>query len=252
MGTRGFVGIVVNGTEHVTYNSMDSGPHWLGREVLADTGELLEAHSPLALRDLADRLWCPNPDNDFSGAPSIREAMATRPGFAAHVTAQTARGYAPRGKSLDDRDEDTWRFWTEFQGLAEMVSLGVYEANPHFPLYSGYCEWGYLLDLDRDNGPDRPPGVLEVYRGFQSIRPAAGRWAHRPTPAEEAADHDEHVAWCQERGMAPWLEREAPFKACAPVAVWALDSLPEQSAMDELHARSHAGTLAPLAETRAA
>lgn len=253
MGTRGFVGVVVDGVEHITYNGMSSSPDWLGRAVLEDARTLTETHSPARLRDLAARLMCPIPghDDEIATAPSIREVMATRPGFAAHVAECTAAGLSPRDATLDSNDAEAWRWWLDFESLADMLDRGVYEANPYFPLDSGFCEWGYLLDLDRDNGRDRPPGVLEVYRGFQTQRPVAGRWANRPTPAEEVDDHRAHVAWCVEHDRTPWLPMIAPYKACAPVAVWALDSLPGAESMDDLYQRYRADTLTPLTDTSA-
>lgn len=260
MGTRGFIGVIVDGNEHIWYHSNSSYPDYAGVETLATVRKLVETLSVSQLRDKAASLSYPGDvdadDSRTFNLPvrtgvTVREAMATSPGFAAQV-----RGYVEAGRfgphsdsTLDASDAETWRWWIDGDdSLDARLADGFYIPNPNFPLDSDYCEWGYLLDLDRDNGRDRPPGVLEVYKGFFSPeRPEAGRWAGRPTIAEDAEAQAEHEAWCAQMGREPWLDMATCGKAVAPVAVWALDSLPEDDEpMLELQRRWRAGTLRPL------
>lgn len=234
-----------NDTMHIAYNGMSSQPDCLGVEVLGDVKELVRKHGPQALRRMGANLV----DAEASGL-TVREAMDTYPGFADHIAAMYPGGVPSQAPDLDRSDSEAWNWWGDFDGLAEMFAARVYQSNEHFPIYSGHAEWGYLLDLDRDNGPDRAPGVLEVYRGFQDERPAAGAWANRPTAEEEAEDYQWHLDWCAETGRDPWMSPVAADKACAPIATFALDSLPSEAAMttlNDLRDKTLDDTLVPFA-----
>ena len=219
-----------NDTTHVAYNGMSSQPDCLGVEVLADVKALVEQYGPHSLREIGANLV----DAEASGL-TVRQAMKMYPGFAAHVAQMYPEGLPSQAPDLDRSDSEAWNWWGDFDGLAEMLAKRVYQSNEYFPLASGHAEWGYLLDLDRDNGPDRAPGVLEVYRGFQDERPAAGAWANRPTAEEEAEDYQWHLDWCAENGREPWMSPVAESKACAPIATFALDSLPSETVMASLN-----------------
>lgn len=245
MGTRGFVGLVVNGVEHITYNGMSSGPDWLGRNTLEEIRDLVSTHSPAHLRDLASRLRWPGPiDDDLAiqfnmpqqAGETVRQVMSTNPAFAAHVNEHLAGGFGPRDKTLDDNDESAWRWWLDFQCLTDMLNLGLYEPNPNFPIYSSHCEWGYLIDLDAtDQGVDAAPGAFEVYRGFQYALPTAGRWAGLPTETDLDREYQWMVEFCAREGREPWETRASlsnRAKAVELIGRWPLTDLPTLDEFD--------------------
>lgn len=62
-------------------------------------------------------------------------------------------------------------FDTAARDLDAVLLTGLILDGSGFPADSVYCEWGYLIDLDRSR--------FEVYRGFQESRPTQGRFARR-------------------------------------------------------------------------
>lgn len=157
MGTRGFVGFVVDGKEAITYNHCDSYPGWLGVNTLN------------WLRSIAKH-------GDFASAAEqarrVRLVTEAVPPTDEEIAA-LKRYYNP---SVGGRSErPTWyQLLREAQGyLGELIEAGFMEDGRTFPLDSLWAEWGYIVDFDA--------GVLEAYRGFQHEAHADGRFA-RPEP----------------------------------------------------------------------
>lgn len=215
MGTRGFVGVVIDDVEKIVYNHMSSHPDCLGVEVLADVADLL-ATRPGWLREAARSLTAP------VERMSPVDAVGTHPAFAEEL------GHAQSAGVLDltQRDDETWYQLLRFEGLTEMLERGLYYDASEFPLEPD-CEWGYLVDLAADDGAGR----LELYQGHQKTRPDAGRWAHRPTAAEEGQWFTEHLIWCAQNGRDPWRTREQRYKAVKLIASWSLTALPHAEEM---------------------
>lgn len=154
MGTRGFIGFVVDGTEKIAYNHFDSYPDGLGKDVLS---WLTATHSSTGEPvDLARALRVVPPDSEPTDEDIARLAPFTN------------RGVGER------RDRPDWyQLLRETQGdPAAMLRAGVIEDAGQFPTDSLFAEWGYVVDFDA--------GVFEAYRGFQRATHDKGRFAARP------------------------------------------------------------------------
>lgn len=150
MGTRGFVGFVVDGTEKIAYNHSDSYPGGLGLDVL---GWLQKAHLGGAHR-LAAELRVVDPDSK----PTAEDIEKLRPYANLNVGTQQA--------------DDWYVLLHGTQGNpAAMLDAGVIEDAKNFPADSLFAEWGYVVDFDAK--------VFEVYRGFQHAQHAMGRFANQ-------------------------------------------------------------------------
>jgi hypothetical protein len=176
MGTRGFVGFVVDGSEKITYNHSDSYPGGLGLDVLnwlrrQDISEVREATAKLRVVD--------------GDKPSTHEDIES-------VGLQYANTRVSSGKL-----SEWYVLLRETQGNPEAIlDAGVMIDGQDFPYDSLFCEFGYLVDLDKN--------VFEVYAGFQQEAHDKGRFAKRT---------GEHLA---RDGYAP----------VALVASWPFDNLP--------------------------
>jgi hypothetical protein len=153
MGTRGFIGFVVDGVEKIAYNRFDSYPSGLGANVL---GWLRKAHLGGARR-LAGELRVVDP----ASTPSTEDI-------------ERLRGYANLRVGTQHVD-DWYVLLRETQGNpAAMLDAGVIEDASHFPTDSLFAEWGYVVDFDAN--------TFEVYRGDQNQRHEDGRFAGRTGP----------------------------------------------------------------------
>jgi hypothetical protein len=148
MGTRGFVGFVVDGTEKIAYNHSDSYPSGLGTDVL---GWLRKAHLGAARRQAAELRAV---EADSKPSPEDIERL---------------RGYADMGVGTQQVD-DWYVLLRHTQGNpAAMLDAGVIEDASQFPADSLFAEWGYVVDFDEE--------TFEVYQGFQNAWHSKGRFA---------------------------------------------------------------------------
>lgn len=150
MGTRGFIGFVVNGTEKIAYNHSDSYPGGLGLDVL---GWLRKAHLGGAKRKATElRVVDPN------SSPAAEDI-------------EQLRGYT--NLNVGTRSVDDW--YVLLRGTqgnpAAMLDAGVIEDAGQFPMDSVMAEYGYLVDFDAE--------TFEAYRGFQEEPHDKGRFAAR-------------------------------------------------------------------------
>jgi hypothetical protein len=163
MSTRGCLGVATGGKLYLAYCHSDSYPSWLGVRVagfceavrrLGKWKELAQAYSQVTLVQNSD----PVP-------PAARQFYAFDAG-------------------VNGGDKNTWYCWLRaFQGIEGMraVLRGTcrhIEDHSAFPEDSLFCEWAYVVDLDK--------GVLEVYKGFQSKPHTKGRFA-TATPEQHAS-----------------------------------------------------------------
>lgn len=152
MGTRGFLGFVVDGVEKITYNHSDSYPEGLG----ADTLTWLSAASK---------------DLETLRAQASAMRVVTRD---EEPTQDDVDRLAPwTNLSVGERSTDSWYcLLRETQGNpAAMLRAGYIEDASDFPVDSLFAEWGYVVDLDAN--------TFEVYQGFQKQAHDKGRFASR-------------------------------------------------------------------------
>jgi hypothetical protein len=163
MGTRGFLGFVLQDKEYITYNHYDSYPSGLGDSVL----QWLRAEV----------------ENGQAGLDSIRQRVAALQLITnedAEPTPEEAARLAEYADLSVSTGEDWYSLLRNTQGDPEAILTSGYMIDGHsFPLDSLFCEWGYLVDLDRAS--------FDVYRGFQNSPATAGRWAGKDTEDEHGA-----------------------------------------------------------------
>lgn len=203
MGTRGAFGVIINEQEKISYNQMDSYPgghgidnlHWL-REVV-DNGELPK------ITALAEKLRVV--DNEKK-KPTQKDIERLAPYTSLGVSSQST---------------DDWYCLTRgtHGDIGAILDCGYILDGSDFPLDSLFCEWAYIIDLDKS--------VFEVYKGFQEKKPKKGRWAGRPTSAEDTANYKEHLYWCAKNHREPWLPEKSQYKAVELIASWPFDALPD-------------------------
>jgi hypothetical protein len=132
MGTRGFVGFKVDGTEKIAYNHFDSYPSGLGTDVL----QWLRKEHAGHIRRKAAELRVVDPDSK----PTAEDIVRLKP-------------YADTNVSTRRLDE-WYVLLRETQGNpAAMLDAGVIEDGRGY----GGMEYGYLVDLDANE--------LRVYDG---------------------------------------------------------------------------------------
>ncbi len=149
MGTRGVYGFRVNDQDKVTYNHFDSYPEGLGRKILTyasqtPISEMQKAASRIILVD--ERMPAP---------PDLIERYIH---------------YADLGVSRQ-RYDDWYCLLRKTHGDLTPYHRDLeHMIDSHEFLHDSlFCEWAYIVNLDDEN--------LEVYRGFNTDRAAAGRYA---------------------------------------------------------------------------
>lgn len=149
MGSRGFVGFVVDGKEAIAYNHASSYPSGVGLDVLAWLN-----HANL---DIAAKVA--KGVRVVSGATDPTDEDIER---LVHYLDRHVGGTSER---------PTWyQLLRGTQGsVGDMIAAGVVEDASQFPRRDGVrCEWGYLVDFDAKR--------FEVYRGFQKEPHNQGRF----------------------------------------------------------------------------
>jgi hypothetical protein len=161
MGTRGFIGFVVNGTEKIAYNHFDSYPSGLGLDVL----KWLRREHPEFIKRKAADLRVVEPDS----LPADDDIERLAP-----YTNLSVGGPSER---------PTWyQVLRETQGSpGAMLDAGVIEDASGYPLDSLFAEWGYVVDLDAQ--------TFEAYRGFQKAAHNKGRFAGRESTDGDRGYH---------------------------------------------------------------
>lgn len=153
MGTSGFTGFVVDGTEKIAYQQFDSYPSGVGAEVLA----FLKTYPELLAKARDLKVVS---DND---TPSEADIEALRPWTDLGVSNQST---------------DDWYCLTrKTHGDPAAILQCGYLLDAHdFPQDSLFCKWGYLVNLDTM--------TFEVYKGFQKQPHSKGRFAQRKSQTD--------------------------------------------------------------------
>lgn len=148
MGTRGLIGYYKNRLTKAEYNHFDSYPSELGETIR----EYISENTIYGL------------NRDFNGITLISDNDEPTP---EQVIAFANFSYHDVGKV----NFSEW-YWLvhDCQGdLGAYAKMGVMLDNIDFIKDSLFCEWAYIINLDRN--------VLEIYKGFQTKRPAANRYS---------------------------------------------------------------------------
>lgn len=181
MGTRGIMAFAHRGTVKAMYNHFDSYPSGLGKDIADWIRELPEDLSEEIA--LFDRLEAVNEDV----SPTEDQKLALLRYFNPRVSTQS--------------DNDWYSLLRESQGdPAAALSAGFYVDGYEFGYDSLFCEWAYVVDLDRK--------VVEVYKGFQKSAPTRGWWAGERDPDRSgyyAVDLIEEVSFTVLRDEPSWM-----------------------------------------------
>jgi len=147
MGTRGAYGFHKDGVDKITYNHFDSYPIGLG----ADVAAFVCQHTDEEMNAIFDRIILVA-TNEKPSKEQIHECFE----------------YYQRGVSMQTPNE-WYSLLRGAQGDLEAHARGLRYMidNADFLKDSLFCEWGYVINLDK--------GVLEIYRGFQKA-PSKNRY----------------------------------------------------------------------------
>lgn len=157
MGTRGALGFVYGTEEKVTYNHFDSYPSGLGVDVLA----WLRSADLATVAEQVKNLRLVNED-DIPTEDDKRHLLDM--------------GVVDTGVGRQSTD-DWYCLLRGTQGNpAAILAAGVMSDGSKFPASSLWCEYAYVVDLDR--------AVFQAYKGFQKAPHNLGRFADRPDPTE--------------------------------------------------------------------
>jgi len=151
MGTRGFVGFVIDDREAIAYNHANSYPGGVGLDVLA---------------------WLNHANLDVAAKFAKNVRVVSSDTFPDEEDIERLERYLNRYVSRRDDGQITWyQLLRGTQGsVGEMIAAGVVEDASQFPrVDSVSCEWGYLVDFDAKR--------FEVYCGMQKQPHADGRFA---------------------------------------------------------------------------
>lgn len=153
MGTRGFLGFVIDGTEKIAYNHFDSYPSGLGSDVLSWL-RIAASEGVEHIEERARALTVVEADS----TPTAEQIEQLREFANLNVGEQTV--------------DDWYVLLRETQGKPGAILQAGYMEDAHdFPRDSLFAEYGYLVDLDAK--------VFEAYRGFQTSEHDRGRFAAR-------------------------------------------------------------------------
>ncbi len=150
MSTRGAYGFRHNGIDKVTYNHCDCYPSGLGKSVI----EFIKRNNLEGLKRIEQGIRLVNEDVDPSD-----EDIKKYDAFC-NMNVGGPGEHISWYKLLRDAQGD-------FEALENGLDVMIDSAG--FLKDSLFCEWAYIVNLD-DN-------VLEIYKGFNKNKYAAGRYA---------------------------------------------------------------------------
>jgi hypothetical protein len=163
MGTRGAVGVKLDGKYYVTYNHFDSYPSGLGKEVVEFCQKVVKTHGGI-------ELFCQNMKRVNLVKQSVKASKEMQKKYA---------GYCDESVSSQD-SADWYCLLRHLQGssiLHEIFAGKVQHMIDSFSFLkdSLFCEYAYIVNLD-----DK---VLEFYEGFNKEKGKSG-----PLPIKQIAD----------------------------------------------------------------
>ncbi len=163
MGTRHMIGVVLDGDFKVAqYGQWDGYPGGQGVDIL---NYLRHGNIPVLTENVRNVRWATQEDFDAANAAA---GIPSDAAFINMEQAQTMEELYPQFSRNTSA------------AVLPLIEKGVVEFvkdDSEFALDSLFCEWAYVVDLDR--------GVLEAYEGFQKEAPKAGRWAGQHQKVDE-------------------------------------------------------------------
>lgn len=160
MGTRGTMGVRIDGQDKLTYNHFDSYPDGLGKSMVDDYLEMTKLYDISAIKELARNLVLV----DGKSKPTAKQKRDLKQYADTDVSRQTLN--------------DWYCLLRNLQGeLAKTLEAGFMIDNHKFMAESLFCEWSYILNLDEM--------TLEVYTGFMKQPHSFGRYADMPVEKTE-------------------------------------------------------------------
>lgn len=151
MGTRGIMGLRIDGQDKLTYNHFDSYPDGLGVDMVRDIKAILANEGIDWFKDKARNIKLVGKNSK----PSDEEVEKLKQYSDLSVGEQSY--------------EDWYSLLRELQGQLKAILEAGYMIDSHeFIKDSLFCEWAYIVNLD--------DMVLEVYTGFQKEKHGLGRY----------------------------------------------------------------------------
>jgi hypothetical protein len=164
MGTRGAMGVRIDGVDKIAYNHFDSYPCGLGDSIVADLKAMLSDPGIGGIRHLA------------------RALRLVDEGSEATAEEQAKFGRFMDGGVGSKKPEDWYVLLRELQGeLKGTLQAGVMIDGHEFMADSLFCEWAYVVNLDES--------TFEVYRGFQHHAHKLGRYCDRQVPERQSGEY---------------------------------------------------------------
>lgn len=141
MGTRGALGFRKDGVEKITYNHFDSYPTYLG-------GHVLEFVSNMTVEDMA-KIFDKIEMVEMDGKPTPEQIEECKQYANIHVSKQTV--------------EEWYCLLREAQGDLNAYKNDLrYMIDAHDFLDDDlFCEWGYVIDLDK--------AIVEIYKNGRKM-----------------------------------------------------------------------------------
>lgn len=164
MGTRGLMGFTVQEEHFLTYNHYDSYPTGLGSNLL----KWLKLH--LVIQDDTVQI-SPEVMGVLTGLEQVEEGSEPTEEQLAKLT---ARGFTEAQNVSTGRDFYSWL--RDCQGDLDLTLRSGFwiKGGYEFGFDSLFCEWGYVIDVDRN--------CFDTYRGFQQVPATKGIWAGAEMP----------------------------------------------------------------------
>jgi hypothetical protein len=188
MGTRGLLGIVIDGQLKAWYNHYDSYPSGLGQAVSSAIGEILSGPRKKAkwLRLARELVSVPLEDSERPCSEILAETQwaKTRKTLEKRLDAEKKREKKPwesKSKAIEPDSATVQQAVSGTTGnLLAALANGVTLDEAGFAADGLFCEWGYVVNFDDEK--------LEVYRGFYKTPHACGRFADLPVEATSRGD----------------------------------------------------------------
>lgn len=147
MGTRGYIGVRINGEDRGSYNHFDSYPSGLGVDFTKDALAMLQALDVYKQKAV-----------DWKGVDANSEP-----------TDEERKTYQKFWQKVST-GQDWYSLLRDLHGkLKDQLDLGLHTDEANFPLDSLFCEYAYIFNFD--------DGVVEYYKGFNKDWDAPGRFA---------------------------------------------------------------------------